>query len=149
MAEEASYIALDPGETTGWAKFDAEGNIMAYGQFTQMDQTKWLTTHVTEKIKAVIVEDYRNYSWQKQARWSRNQTSKNIGAIEMICQMRGISCVLQPANVKVIGYKWAGLGEAPSNHNISHQYDAVAHGTYWLTSVGIRSPLLNNPEGSI
>lgn len=149
MANEVVYVALDPGETTGWAKFDADGEIVAYGQYVQMDQVKWLTQNVTDSVKTVIVEDYRNYSWQKQARWSRNQTSKNIGAIEMLCSMRGIPVVLQPANIKVIGYKWAGLGEAPSNHNISHQYDAVAHGVYWLTTSGIRSASLNNPEGAI
>lgn len=136
------YIALDPGETTGWAAFDKEGQILAMGQFKQKEQSKWLDENITSNLLAVIVEDYRNYSWQKQKKWSRNQTSKNIGAIEMICELRNVPYFLQPANVKKIGYKWAGLGEAPSNHAISHQYDAVAHGTYWLRTKLILKPTI-------
>jgi hypothetical protein len=149
MAEDSvAYIALDPGETTGWAKFNDVGEVIAYGQYTQAEQTGWLTKNITD-LKAVIIEDYRNYSWEKQKRWSRNQTSKNIGGIEMICEMRKIPYFLQPANIKSIGYKWAGLGAAPTNHSISHQFDAVAHGVYWLTIKNIRSAVLNNPEGQL
>lgn len=137
------YVAIDPGETTGWATFDENGVITGFGQFTQDEQTKWLSDNITEGVTLeVIVEDYRNYSWQQQKKWSRNQTSKNIGAIEMLCQLRGIPYVLQPANVKTIGYKWAGLDKAPSNHTISHQYDAVAHGTYRLRQRGIAKPTI-------
>lgn len=135
-----SYVALDPGETTGWATFDENGEVLKYGQFHQTEQTKVLTELIHDKVKAVIIEDYQNYAWKQQKRWSRNQTSKNIGAIEMLCEMRNIPYHLQPANIKSIGYKFAGLGEAPSNHSISHQYDAVAHGTYWLRVNGILKP---------
>ena len=139
-----AYISPEPGETTGWAKFDTHGQILGWGQFTQADQNQWLTENITSSIKGVIVEDYKNYAWQKQKRWSRNQTSKNIGAIEMICSLREVPLYLQPANIKKIGYKWAGLIEAPSNHSISHQFDAVAHGTYWLRVNGILIP--STPE---
>lgn len=140
----SKYIALDPGETTGWAKFDAQGEVLEYGQFTQAEQTKWLTEHITESILGVVVEDYMNYDGQK--RWSKNQTSKNIGAIELLCSMRSVPVYLQPANVKRIGYKWAGLNKAPSNHSISHQFDAIAHGVYFLTQRGIRNAVLNIPK---
>lgn len=142
MTDEASYIALDPGDTTGWAKFDEVGELISFGQFTLQEQSKWLDENVTSNLKAVIVEDYRNYASHKQARWSRNQTSKNIGAIEMICDLRGVPHHLQMANVKAIGYKWAGLEAAPTNHAISHQYDAVAHGTYFLRINGILKPTI-------
>lgn len=141
---ETKYIALDPGETTGWAKFDEQGECIGFGQFTQAEQTKWLNDSITSEVLCVIVEDYKNYAWQKQKKWSRNQTSKNIGAIEMICELRGVPYYLQPANVKSIGYKWAGLGEAPSAHHISHQFDAVAHGTYWLRVNSILKPRIPN-----
>lgn len=137
---EPAYLALDPGETTGWAKFDANGEILSMGQYKQGDQTQWLTEHLTSELKAVICEEYRIYNQQKQKRWSRNQTSKNEGAIQLLAEMRGVPFHLQPANVKAIGYKWAGLGQAPSNHAISHQYDAVAHGTYWLRQRNILKP---------
>lgn len=137
---EPAYLAIDPGETSGWATWDDKGNILAMGQFKQSEQNKWLDEHIKPTLKEVIVEDYKNYAWQKQKKWSQNQTSKNIGAIEMICELRGVPYVLQGAAVKKIGYKYAGLGEAPSNHAISHQYDAIAHGEYRLNTIGVKLP---------
>lgn len=134
-----AYLAIDPGETTGWAAFDDEGTILAMGQFTQKEQTKWLDEHILSTLKEVICEEYRNYKGGT-FRGQKNQTSKNIGAIELICELRGVPYVLQPANIKKIGYKFAGLGAAPSNHAISHQYDAVAHGTYRLRTTGVLIP---------
>jgi hypothetical protein len=136
------YIALDPGETTGWAKFGAEGNILAYGQFKQHEQLQWLKNNIHSDLQLVIIEDYKNYAWQKQKKWSRNQTSKNIGSIETACGLLGVKSYLQPANVKSIGYKYAGMDGPPSNHAISHQFDAVAHGYYYLRTCGILKPTI-------
>ena len=108
----AAYLALDPGETTGWALFDSEGNILKYGQFRQEQQNEWLSDNLTSDLKAVICEDYKNHAWKKQKNWSRNQTSKNIGAIEMLCSMRGVPCYLQQNTIKSIGYKYMGMEEA-------------------------------------
>lgn len=141
---EPAYLALDPGETTGWAKFDEHGEVLSMGQFKQAEQTKWLTENLTSSLKAVICEEYRIYDQKRQKKWSRNQTSKNEGAIQLLAEMRGVPFFLQPANVKAIGYKYAGLGQAPSNHAISHQYDAVAHGTYWLRGKNILKPRIPN-----
>lgn len=138
MEKQPSYLAIDPGHTSGWATFDDEGNILGYGQFRMEDLNKDLSNLLTSDLKAVIVEDYRNHGWTQQKKWSRNDTSKIIGKIELLSDMRGVAVHLQPNTVKAIGYKWAGLGQAPSNHSISHQFDAIAHGVYWLQQNGIR-----------
>ena len=140
MSNPPQYLALDPGETTGWALFDLNGIELEIGQFKQIDQTKELTRLVTSDLKAVICEDYVNFGWKQQKRWSRNQTSKNIGSLEMLCELRGVPLYLQPANIKAIGYRFAGLDGPPSNHAISHQFDAFVHGVYWLQTNGIRTP---------
>lgn len=136
----AVYLALDPGETTGWATFDDEGELLAMGQFPQRDQTQELTALITSSLKAVIIEDYRNFAWMQQKKWSRNQTSKNIGAIEMLCELRGVPFHLQGSDKLKIGLMYAGIGSLPSNHSISHQYSAVGHGTYWLRVNEILTP---------
>ena len=148
-ADDINWVALDPGETTGWATFDSIGQVIEWGQFKQKEQLEWLKLLISTppNLKGVIYEDYVNFGFKQQKRWSRNQTSKNIGSIETMCDLRGIPYYKQPANIKAIGYKWAGLGAAPSNHDISHQYDAVVHGVYWLTNNKIRSPMLNVPKG--
>lgn len=136
---EFAYLAIDPGETSGWAGFNEKGVIQEFGQFTQAEQTAWLDKHVGVWVKMMIIEEYRNYKGGTFG-GQINKTSKNIGAIEMICELRGVPYTRQPANIKSIGYKYAGLGKAPDNHAISHQYDAVAHGTYYLRVNGILIP---------
>jgi hypothetical protein len=135
---QSRYVSFDPGETTGWALFDEHGNSIVMGQFTQDKLVEALDLLIQPSVLKVIIEEYRNYSWERQKKWSRNQTSKNEGKIEMICDLRKVAYVLQPASVKSIGYMWAGLDKAPSNHSISHQYDAYVHGVYWLQQAGIR-----------
>jgi phage tail sheath protein FI len=137
--EVPRYIGIDPGDTSGWAKADVNGIMLNYGQYKLAEQNKWLADNITPDILEVVIEDYRNYR-SGTFRGQTNQTSKNIGAIEMICELRNVPYVLQPANVKKIGYKFAGLGQAPSNHSISHQFDAVAHLTYRLRITGILIP---------
>lgn len=141
--DRIAYVAIDPGETTGWAAFDENGNLINMGQFKLVAQTQVLTELIsnTPNLKAVICEDYRNHGFagaRAQKRWSRNQTSKNIGKIELVAELRGVPCHLQPNTVKATGYAWGGLDGPPSNHSISHQYDAYAHGVYWLQSNGVR-----------
>lgn len=146
MFNKVAYVALDPGETTGWATFDFEGNAIGMGQFPQSQQTKRLTDLLSPDLKAVVCEDYRNFGWKQQKKWSRNQTSKNIGAIQLLCEMRNIPFHLQQPNIKSIGYLWAGMDGPPTNHAISHQYDAYVHGVYWLQSNGIRKPGIAIPK---
>lgn len=135
------YLAIDPGLTSGWARFDGDtGEIIAFGQFKYEDRDMELRRLITPNCKGVITEDYKNYAWKRQKNWSRNETSKLIGGIEAICAYLNVKHYLQASTCKPIGYRWAGLDSAPSNHAISHQYDAVAHGVYWLQTNGIRRP---------
>lgn len=140
MSEPKSsrYLAIDPGITSGWAEFDDHGSVLAYGQFHIREVTEKLRELCHEDLLGVIVEDYKNHPWAKQRSWERNDTSKLIGRIEMICGLRQIPMILQPNTVRAIGYKFAGLDEQPTNHSISHQFDAVAHGVYWLVTNNIR-----------
>jgi hypothetical protein len=135
---DVHYVAFDPGLTSGYACFDEKGDAIKMGQFKITALTETLNFLITPELKGVICEDYRNHGWMQQKKWSRNETSKIIGKIELMCELRSVPCHLQSNTVKAIGYRWAGLKEAPSNHDISHQYDAVAHGVFWLQQNGVR-----------
>lgn len=137
--KHSSYLALDPGLTTGWAEFDDLGSLMGFGQVKEKDLTDFLTDHLHSDLKEVICEDYRNHGWMQQKKWGRNETSKIIGKIELLAELKNVPFVLQPNTVKSIGYMWGGI-TAPSNHSISHQYDAYAHGCYRLQTTGVRKP---------
>ena len=133
----SKYLAIDPGMTSGWAVFDEVGTIIEYGQFAYADATKELKVLIHDELLTIIVEDYKNHPWMKQKGWGKNETSKLIGKIETLAELRDIPIVLQSNTVKGIGYMYAGL-KPPSNHSISHQFDAYAHGVYWLQTEGIR-----------
>ncbi len=140
--EKAAYLSIDPGETTGYALFDKEGAVVVFGQLltkTTAEQTQFFN-YVVPHVRQVIAEDYKNHGFTQQKRWSRNQTSKNIGGVETICELHGVPIYLQANTVKSIGYKWAGMEGPPSNHSISHQYDAYVHGVYWLVVNNLRIP---------
>lgn len=147
MTQPVAYLALDPGDTTGWAEFDDAGEPVGYGQVVEAELTQFLTEHISNNLdlKAVICENFLLYGHKAMAqtngRARKMGTSKKIGKIELICELRGVPVILQPASNKPIGYMWAGL-QPPSNHGISHQFDAVAHGVYYLQNNGIKKPSL-------
>lgn len=137
---EVKYLAIDPGDTSGWAEFNELGDLAGYGQVREHEFNDFLNEHVHSGLTAIIVEDYKLYAHKAKAQsWSRMSTSKKIGKIEILADLKGVKVILQPANNKSIGYMWGGI-EPPSNHSISHQYDAYAHGVFWLQKNGIRKP---------
>lgn len=137
---DAVYLAIDPGDTTGWAKFNDLGSVISFGQVKEAEFNQWLGEQCQlGTLKVIITEDYKNHGWMNQQKWSRNKTSKKIGGVEAVAALYGITVILQPNTVKSIGYMWGGI-EPPSNHSISHQFDAYAHGVYYLQTEGIRKP---------
>jgi len=140
------YLYIDPGETYGYAGFNGIGEVVSFGQFHYNVDVTTINNLITPEIIFVGIEDYRNYSSHQQKKWSRNQTSKNIGKIETVCELKGVPYALLMSGNKTTGYLMLGL-QPPSNHSISHQYDAAAHGANHLTIHGIRDPMLNIPEG--
>lgn len=137
MYKNSSYLAIDPGHTSGWATFNDEGDMLEFGQFKMEKIMDELPELLHENLIMVVVEDYRNHGWMQQKKWSRNETSKIIGKIEMLAGMRNVPITLQSNTVKGIGQMWAGI-DPPKNHAISHKFDAVGHGVYYLQSNGIR-----------
>lgn len=131
------YVAFDPGETTGWATFDSEGAVVQIGQFVMSEQNRALKILIKPGLKKCIIEDYKNFAWMQQKKWSRNQTSKNIGKMEMVCDIHEVEYVLQPSTNKGMGFMYLGM-EEPKNHAIGHQFCAMAHGVFYLQSNGIR-----------
>lgn len=146
----ARYVYFDPGEMYGWAAFNAIGEIVGMGQFHFSDDVKTLDSIITEHVVFVGIEDYRNYKFvngkrYEQKAWSRNQTSKNIGKIETICELKDIKFELLQSGNKATGYMMMGR-KPPKNHAISHEWDAAAHGFNDLVTHGIRNPIANIPE---
>lgn len=82
-------LAIDPGETCGYAKFfDGEPTIV--------DQCKDITEVIFEHPSPSLIayEDYRIYPGKlRQHSFSEVPTLKVIGAIEYICKQRNIKAI--------------------------------------------------------
>lgn len=132
------YLALDPGDTTGWAGFKENGDVDGFGDlFSKEDVYEMLNRN---RPDVVICEDYFLYPWlAKEQSWSPFDTVRIIGAVEFWCWDNDKLLVLQKPDIKGIAYKWAGLVK-PNNKKMTHQTDAYVHGVYYLQKNGIRKP---------
>lgn len=141
--EPVVYLALDPGDNTGWCTFDANGEIVNQGLCSNLDGRESLYNllqemHKEVRLKLVICENYALFPWKsKEQSWSDLNTPRVIGVIEYWCYLTKIELELQPPNIKMIAYRWAGLTPA-KNKKMSHSLDAYVHGIYYLQKNGIR-----------
>lgn len=132
------YLAVDPGETTGWATFDENGIGTGLGSVHGRIEVYELLSQVQAKL--LIIEDFELFPWKsKEQSWSSFETVRVIGAIEFWAYAKNAGLVLQKPNIKVIGYKWAKLTVAKAKAD-SHERDAYVHGVYYLCKQGIRNP---------
>lgn len=143
MDKPYSYVAFDPGDTSGWATFDRDGNLTGMGQFSTAEFTEKISDLIDSSLEAVICEDYVLFKHKAMAQTNsrgRNlNTAKMVGKIELLADLKGVKFVKQEASRYPIGAMWGGF-DIPSNHAISHQYCASAHGIYYLQSIGVRKP---------
>lgn len=132
------YLAVDPGNSTGWATFNDTGDVVGFGTCVTRNSVYEKLAEAAPEL--IIMEDYRLYPWKaKEQSWSGFETVRIIGAVEYYAYLHNAKVVLQEPSIKGIGYKWAGLTK-PKNHALSHETDAYVHGVYYLQSNGIRKP---------
>lgn len=140
---EYSYLAIDPGDTSGWATFDDQGNLTGMGQFKDTNFVAEITELLHSDLKHVIIEDYVLFKHramaQTNSRGRQLKTAKMVGKIEMLCDLKGVPYTKQESSRYKIGAMWGGF-QIPDNHSISHQYVAAAHGIFWLQMNEVRVP---------
>ena len=149
-----AFLAIDPGDTLGFAEFAGDGKFEGMGQVNtkRVSMQKWLRIKIEARRDAsddpftlIICEDYKISSYSQKKfmahKGSRVPTIKQIGSIESVAEFYGIPVHLQPNVNYPIGAKWGGF-DIPSNHSISHQYVATAHGIFYLQQNGLRKPSL-------
>lgn len=135
--EGVPILSLDPGYTTGWAKFFGYELIDA-GEIDTADMTL-ATQSIGKLIKdfkphTIIVEDYRVYKWRaKHHAGSELLTTRVIGCIETLAVLDAIPLVKQPAhiakgfctNVKLKEWDFYHFGG-------KHARDAMRHACYFI-----------------
>ena len=136
-------LALDPGETVGYAKFNngllAEADEITGAANDCNTKAESVFTQVADLISSyspdiVVMENYKIYQWKtKTHTWSELFTPRLIGAIELACYKNKIPMAKQMAstaksfctNDKLKKWKFYTKGSA-------HARDAVRHGCYYL-----------------
>lgn len=131
---EAYYISIDPGQNTGWAKWDEEGKILAYGKMKQEEFFDWLEE---QSFKAMIIEIYRNRPGATNA-WSKGETQQHIGVCKRIANKKKARIFEQdPSPCLAIGLRFLGVHEmyCDAKGKLMHVPDevsAMAHGEYYM-----------------
>lgn len=132
----SAVLALDPGETTGWAFFNkavlkATGELKATDIGTVVPQLENLFKLLQPQV--LVVEDYRIYSWKtKQHAFSDVFTLRLIGCIETLAVQNQIPLYKQSAQVAKNFCTDSKLQEWDIYVTGNHIRDAVRHGAYFL-----------------
>lgn len=133
------YLAIDPGKTSGYARFDENGNDDGEGTVTDKIGVYELLELFRPEV--VICEQYRLFPWKSnQQAMSLFDTVRIIGAIEYWCYSNGASLFMQEPSIKSTAYLWANR-TVSKTHSKTHAADAYCHGLYWLIRRDIRKPL--------
>jgi hypothetical protein len=101
-----TILALDPGETTGYAVFYGDG-VAAYDweiidqvkTWPEIDAVRSLSLLLDQiKPNLVVAEQYRVYDWKSDDhKWSAVNTVQVIGCVWTLCVQRAIPLVWQSA----------------------------------------------------
>jgi hypothetical protein len=139
LTSNNKYIAFDPGKTTGWATFNADGYLTLFGEIVGEDKLTDFLEELDFTPSVIIYEDYIINPHVRQG-GKRPVASEAIGIIKSFARRKQIELVNQRNTVLDIGLKWAGL-KRPKGH-LPDKYSAIAHGTYYLESNNLRGDVL-------
>lgn len=134
-------LAIDPGETTGWATFrvaDQKVYLIGFGQEETfpMDRCVHGLSRLLETFQptTVVHELYAVYEWKTDSHaWSQVPTLRIIGSLETLCIQQSKPLYSQTAQLaknfctddKLKAWKLYEKG-------LQHARDAIRHGTYFL-----------------
>lgn len=137
MAASERLLALDPGETTGYAVFNTS-NFIRGGQLSTSDPQGALIAF-TELFDQwvptmVVMEEYRVYAHKTaQHAGSSLSTPRLIGMLETLCHQRAVPYHKQGAGI--------AKGFVKNDHlrawemwsvGMKHALDATRHGAYFI-----------------
>ena len=133
-----AYIALDPGQQTGYATFDEAGNITDMDYLVLNEVRTRFAEDIKENPTAVVAESWRLDPKRAMAfSWSPMPECRLLGWIEGVCWARGITYVEQAPGVKTAGYMHWGRKALPHSNPMNHAWDAVVHGREYLIKQGV------------
>lgn len=94
-------------------------------------------------IGRIVCENFRIYPWAaKRLAWNEVRTARVIGAIDFMCDLKGIPFILQGAKIKAAAVA-AGAEELYYHplHENRHQNDAIQHFVFFTRTELMHVPL--------
>lgn len=130
------YLVIDPGEMTGWALFNMEGNPVQMGSVLygkdlyDLLQTMDPDFFVVEEFMLRTQRAGKNYKIKYTKEWDRVYAARAIGYVEARAHALGVMVHFQQPSIKEpvakrYGFPLSGLRKS------QHQIDAVIHGYYY------------------
>lgn len=135
-------LAVDPGDTAGYAMFSDGGQFIKDGQIKGAeDFAEFCIEAEKRNLNTIVVEDYRlqRHRAQQQS-GSRFQAVQQIGMLKLLAAKNKAKFVLQGPDKYPIGLLLSGK-EMPKDHKKSHHVVAYAHGWYYLVQQGMVDPV--------
>lgn len=130
------YISVDPGNRTGFARFDVTGNPIECRAIKGVDEfLDWLEEQETDVL---IIERYRSRPGAVNA-WSDGPTQQIVGAVKRIARKSEWEIVEQdPSPALAVGLRYLGMANTYKGKHVPDEVSALAHGEYYLVSKGIK-----------
>lgn len=142
------WLCVDPGETTGFSLWDADGELVWAEQLPLWNFIDYVYQwaedglvprelmpegHLDHDLCAIVCEEWQLYPWElENLAWDKCRTARGIGALTLISRRFGIKLVFQGADIKE-GAKQAGaeaLYLEPVHEN-RHANDSIQHGVFY------------------
>lgn len=140
-----TYVSWDPGQRTGFATWDAQGNPIKTGYSLNSDEERddFLDSLENEPVHTFIIEEYRIYGSKAIAHvGSKVYTAQVIGDLKSWARRHGVKVVEQRSDIKGPAAKWAQV-KVPKGH-MPDWMAAYLHGYYYLHRQGlIRAKVLD------
>lgn len=139
------YLAFDPGETTGVAEFNSNGEIVAKWQLDFVELVEFLRDH-KGPTAVVICEEFKVFGHKAKGFTNdRMEVSQAVGVIRAFAMNQCAEFVYQPPLIKSVAEKWTGV-KVKGAHKNTHWQDAFLHGAYYLIVNKIRRTELEMSE---
>jgi hypothetical protein len=146
----AKWLAVDPGEDTGYSIWDDDelidagtaklwefGEAVWMAMLTDPVELELMDNHLALSlvgIEGIVCEDFRIYPWEAKKgtlNWDQVRTARLIGALTLIAKMCGLWWKLQGAKIKERAMA-AGAEHffLSPRHENRHANDSIMHAIY-------------------
>jgi hypothetical protein len=127
------WVAIDPGDTTGWAVFTGtQRQPIQMGEWT-VDE--FMETVAVATYELWVCEDYiirpKGITHGYEHTWNKGTALRLIGAVELRVIQLGAELKKQQASIKPIAAQKSGVPYTPGKKG-THMFDAVLHGVHYL-----------------